>query len=788
MLRTCFLFAVTVHLLTTNGAAQTSVVELPNAPEPAAAQSLARIARIDWADFDNDGLDDAYVVQPDGSAQLMRNTGSGFEDVTLAAGVGLDPMPTAASWHDFDGDTRLDLLLFSPRGSVHLFQNTGAGFRELTVSAGLADLSGVERVSWHDIDGDGRADLHAVTQAGHRIFRNEVGDTFTLLALPPIRGSGTTSISLGPTAAGFGAGTETRVVVPEATDDSPEAGGPLVGARGGRTVVTTAPGSTLEQNIVITNPGPATPLPPVQNMLACTPALQDLSDPMNCLEASSVPMLNMLYPLSVELNVEDVSGDVGIGTTTPDAQLHIVQTGADSALKLESGGNAVTLDVVATASVQGSIGGLEISGPLIATGLQFIETVPLEGEALGPTTAAEIELQSDVIVVRSNGGIAHRRFSDDTLGLVLGSTVGASPNGVELYSASNRKLRMHADGNGVVLDWSSGVLTGGLEMKDNAGLQHSFEKAGNALFCRQDASSFGLGETSPSAKLHVRSDTAMEGLPLRVDRSVTTGTIAEFYEGATLRFSVDTDGDLFADGTAAIGTSTAAAQLEVESASGFTSPTLRVERLEGSGDIIEATSGADVEFRVDFDGDAFCDGSFTGGGADYAEWLPLRDATETLEPGDVVGVFAGSVSLATSGAQQNLVVSTNPVLVGNAASAETGTREGCERIAFLGQAPVKVRGRVSAGDFLLVSGRGDGTAVAIAPRDLRPSDLARLVGTAWEGSDAAEREVRLVNCAIGLDGESAVLQALLRVNAELASMRGVVTALADRVEALEISE
>jgi hypothetical protein len=84
-----------------------------------------------------------------------------------------------------------------------------------------------------------------------------------------------------------------------------------------------------------------------------------------------------------------------------------------------------------------------------------------------------------------------------------------------------------------------------------------------------------------------------------------------------------------------------------------TSSTSRaLDKTVNTGALLEAANGADLEFRVDSSGDVFCDGSFQGGGADYAEWLPLADPTEELAPGDVVGVSGGRVSRRTAGAHQ----------------------------------------------------------------------------------------------------------------------------------------
>jgi len=58
----------------------------------------------------------------------------------------------------------------------------------------------------------------------------------------------------------------------------------------------------------------------------CADSLADQANPGNCLQASTVPTLGMLYPLSEHLFV-DPGGYVGVGTTLPLAPLHV--RGAD---------------------------------------------------------------------------------------------------------------------------------------------------------------------------------------------------------------------------------------------------------------------------------------------------------------------------------------------------------------------------------------------------------------------------------------------------------------------------
>ncbi len=157
-------------------------------------------------------------------------------------------------------------------------------------------------------------------------------------------------------------------------------------------------------------------------------------------------------------------------------------------------------------------------------------------------------------------------------------------------------------------------------------------------------------------------------------------------------------------------------------------------------------------------------------GNDFAEYLPKLDPRERIEPGDVVGVFAGRVSLRTEGAERVMVASTGAIVAGN----DPGESRRAEYVlvAFVGQADVRVRGDVRSGDWLVASGRGDGRAVAIRADALEPEQWPLLAGRAW--SDAqAQHAVRALVGLSASDAASANLAvryaAIERENARLAA-------------------
>lgn len=139
--------------------------------------------------------------------------------------------------------------------------------------------------------------------------------------------------------------------------------------------------------------------------------------------------------------------------------------------------------------------------------------------------------------------------------------------------------------------------------------------------------------------------------------------------------------------------------------------------------------------------------TYQSGSGDYAEWLPKANASENFKPGFIVGMKNGQISLTSSGVDKLFVISTKPIVLGN--MPEAGMEAGYEKVAFMGQVPVHVVGKVNAGDYILPSGFNNGFGKAIAPNKMKPEDYANIVGMAW--SSAGSEGHNVVNVAIGLN-------------------------------------
>lgn len=173
-------------------------------------------------------------------------------------------------------------------------------------------------------------------------------------------------------------------------------------------------------------------------------------------------------------------------------------------------------------------------------------------------------------------------------------------------------------------------------------------------------------------------------------------------------------------------------------------------------------------------------------GADYAEWLPRADESEDIRWGMVVGVKGGMISKTTDGADQVMVVSRAPIVLGNTPPA--GQEARYEKVGFMGQVHTLVRGIVCVGDYILPSGLSDGSAIAIAPDKIAPAQLGKVIGRAWSASTGP---MDFVNVAVGMNGgevASVVGRQQARVEAlatENASLRTDVEALKAQCAAMQ---
>ena len=145
------------------------------------------------ADFNNDGFDDIFLSNAGGNKLFQNNNGTGFQDITAAAGINIsdDSRTISASVSDFDGDGYLDLYVVNntPKsGSINasmndiLYKNNGDGtFTDAsTALSTTGDLDGLGYSAlWLDYDNDNDPDLIVINECNPtnnipiQVYRND---------------------------------------------------------------------------------------------------------------------------------------------------------------------------------------------------------------------------------------------------------------------------------------------------------------------------------------------------------------------------------------------------------------------------------------------------------------------------------------------------------------------------------------------------------------------------------------------------------------------------------------
>lgn len=138
---------------------------------------------------------------------------------------------------------------------------------------------------------------------------------------------------------------------------------------------------------------------------------------------------------------------------------------------------------------------------------------------------------------------------------------------------------------------------------------------------------------------------------------------------------------------------------------------------DDSGDLIrgcnspvtlESRSCGELRFRVTGDGEVTADGAFTGGGADFAEYLDAVGDPSAYEPGDVLIVSPDqdrAVALATEPYSTAVigVYSTDPAILGGGRYLDDEGNTDMLPVGIVGIVPVKVsaeNGAIQRGDLL----------------------------------------------------------------------------------------
>lgn len=248
--------------------------------------------------------------------------------------------------------------------------------------------------------------------------------------------------------------------------------------------------------------------------------------------------------------------------------------------------------------------------------------------------------------------------------------------------------------------------------------------------------------------LHVRNSLNDDyGLTVYSDNASTTNALAYVFADNT-----SFDNHVYHVRNDSTQTNSSAVRIEQNTISDSSSTTnfaLLVDTNEtaGNDELVVFRSDADgtpdIEFRFESDGDAFADGSFTGGGADLAEWMISSDPS--LGGTDVVcrdeSTLNGVKECAPGETSVIGAISTNPGFVGNyQESFDNGIPANYRLVGLVGQIDVSA----SAADGAIAVGDLVTTSSSVAGAVGKASGPSRVLGYALEPLAAGSGVIKVM--------------------------------------------
>ncbi len=133
-------------------------------------------------DMDHDGDLDLFEILPNSNLLLRNNSDGTFEDQSAKLGPqNGGTISTGAAFGDFDDDDDIDFIVVNKNAGTSLYSNQRQGvFKDIAAESGLAGNEGAGAVAAGDYNNDGYLDLFigSVTGGNHSLLRNQRNGTF----------------------------------------------------------------------------------------------------------------------------------------------------------------------------------------------------------------------------------------------------------------------------------------------------------------------------------------------------------------------------------------------------------------------------------------------------------------------------------------------------------------------------------------------------------------------------------------------------------------------------------
>jgi len=145
------------------------------------------ISHVEAADYDGDGDIDLYAGSYDPASSsykhyLFINEMGRLTDNAEASGIKHTGKERSASFADFDNDGFMDLFVVRENGDL-IYRNASKGnFGDITSKSHAGTSSGGKKVLCFDADEDGDIDILELKDGGDLLFRNNGDGTFTEMA------------------------------------------------------------------------------------------------------------------------------------------------------------------------------------------------------------------------------------------------------------------------------------------------------------------------------------------------------------------------------------------------------------------------------------------------------------------------------------------------------------------------------------------------------------------------------------------------------------------------------